>query len=534
MNPYSLALTLGHNSSAILIESGHILCGYENERITGIKADSQFPEQAIMQIGTLYDLNQVRDVYISHWEILGDLSKMSHKHWQKFRLVELCPNANVILSCDHHDAHVYALRAFAGKTYDWEIVADGFGNWGEVFSIYNKGQLRHRAFGFEKSLGLLYQYATAFLGMKMNQDEYKLLGYEAKITSCFRTNVISLISDAAARYAKKVVRSIIDCDINPEYDAIAGLEALPNIRMKIQDKLTMLCSNVSKMYGEKIDPFRTKVVVAFFVQRVVENVMRDIVKFFGMTNLGLSGGLFMNVKLNNTLLNMVDEVCILPICGDQGAGLGVYNHYKEDLVWPTNLFWGQRQLKVVEADKVSYFKDFRSIMIALMHSLSRDLIVNVVCGDMEFGPRALGHTSTFALPTINNVNYINKLNGRDTIMPMAGMISEDIIDLYYNNKKVHKSLEYMITTLVSQCTPNEAHLGCHHSDPILSVWTNRVQLVTKDNKFYPLLKQYGSLINTSFNRHGVPILFTMDQIIETHQYQCERDDKDRMVTLILV
>ncbi len=69
------------------------------------------------------------------------------------------------------------------------IVADGFGNQQEVISIYRKDaankqpKLIHRISGYQNSMGLMYQYATSYCGMKENQDEYKFLGYESMIMS---------------------------------------------------------------------------------------------------------------------------------------------------------------------------------------------------------------------------------------------------------------------------------------------------------------------------------------------------------------
>ncbi len=147
---YDLVLSLGHGSSAILIKEGEILIGYENERITGIKSDSQFPIHAIKEICKYYDRYAISNVYISHWATFGDVDEMSHKHWRRDLLSQQCPSVDAVYShTDHHDCHVEALRVFANKTYNWEIVADGFGNYNETISIYNKGKLIHRVFGFE-------------------------------------------------------------------------------------------------------------------------------------------------------------------------------------------------------------------------------------------------------------------------------------------------------------------------------------------------------------------------------------------------
>ncbi|MBR6907817.1 hypothetical protein IKN40_04955, partial [bacterium] len=64
----SLLLTLGHNSSAIFIDDNCVI-GYEEERLTGIKADSQFPNNAIAEIIRNKGIKNVKGckIYISHW-----------------------------------------------------------------------------------------------------------------------------------------------------------------------------------------------------------------------------------------------------------------------------------------------------------------------------------------------------------------------------------------------------------------------------------------------------------------------------------
>jgi predicted NodU family carbamoyl transferase len=46
----ALALTLGHNSSAVLIQDGEIIAGYEQERFSAKKSDSAFPKDAIKEL----------------------------------------------------------------------------------------------------------------------------------------------------------------------------------------------------------------------------------------------------------------------------------------------------------------------------------------------------------------------------------------------------------------------------------------------------------------------------------------------------
>jgi len=447
-------------------------------------------------------------------------------------LSKLCPYAKLHISIDHHDAHVYALRAFTGVPFEWEIVADGFGNFNETLSIYQNGLLIHRCFGFNKSIGLLYQYATSYLDLKMNQDEYKLLGYEAYIQRIVDAETILTIDTLSDKFAKRMAKDIIKDNINVHFDLVAGLDALPNIRLKIRDRLDKFLSKIGQT---KLGLKDKRIVIAYFIQSIVEKVMTNIIDYYGIKEVALTGGIFMNVKLNNVIMGLVNRISIMPICGDQSGGLGVYHYFNENLKWPEHLFWSKRNLDVCPMDipKLLVVSDEVQAYKLINKNLAKNKIVNFVTGNGEFGARALGNTTTFALPSIKNVEYINLLNDRSSIMPMAGMIDIGFLQEYTDYEKVFKSLEYMIITLTYKGEPFNHMMGCHHKHPINNTWTNRVQLINSDNKLSKLLMKYVLLINTSFNVHGQPIVLDVDQIIFAHNFQCERDIEDRIITIIL-
>ena len=533
----NLCLSLGHNSSAVLVDDyGRIIIGYENERLSGIKSDSHFPQDAIKEIGKYYYLSLIDRVYVSHWATFGSVEEMSAKHWRPDILSELCPNAILQRDVDHHECHVSALRAFTSETFNWEIVADGFGNFNETMSIYHKGALIHRCFGYEKSLGLFYQYATAYMGLKMNQDEFKLLGYESKIKEVVSNKCIVEILSVAQKTADKFFRSIIDTSLEPKYDAVAGLEALPNLRVKIENNLdNLLYVKLKDVYSASRGSDSDRVVIAFYVQSVIESVLRKVVLHFGMDEVALTGGIFMNVKLNNIISKLVNKISVMPICGDQSGGLGAYEYYNGNLQWPDHLFWSDRgglfTLDDGDPDMVVFDEEVDALRYISL-CLNADRIVNLVQGKGEFGARALGNTSTLALPTSNNVEYINHLNQRSTIMPMAGMISPKALSNYTDADKVHKSLEYMIITLDAKKVDSSTE-GCHHNHPINGSITNRVQLVDNGSLVGEIVKRFDCLINTSFNVHGVPIVLTSAQVQKSHDSQKSLDYFDRMVTVIV-
>jgi predicted NodU family carbamoyl transferase len=174
----------------------------------------------------------------------------------------------------------------------------------------------------------------------------------------------------------------------------------------------------------------------------------------------------------------------MPLCGDQGAALGMID------VDIDNLFLGKRNITdlVIPVTNNIWF-NFR--------------------GDMEFGPRALGNTSCIALPTKENTEIINKMNGRPNIMPMAPMISFELAEKYCKNiKALGRCKEYMIVATDWLGPIDGQYTGVLHRKPCSDVYTCRPQVV---NNYYT--EKYGVVINTSLNAHGQPILF------DNHDYK---------------
>lgn len=463
-----LAITLGHNSSAVLIGDNNVLVGYEEERLSHIKSDSSFPKLAISQILKYYPEARfiVTEIYVSHW--FWEYSLKEDKYYDPKFLAVNFPKAVVkTLSAEytHHDAHADSIWNFSGSMSGLTIVADGFGNKGEVLSLYNDGYLYHRSYAIEWSLGLMYQYATAYLGMKENQDEYKLLGYEQECTNKDKTDMIQLVNTTAAL-------------------AYEGLRAKNfSVGSDMLTELTKVRAKWFTIFDLLTGGERNKPVVARFVQKVLEKV---ILSFVGDNPIvQVSGGVFYNVKLNNAIVRLptITSFEANPLCGDQGCAIGMAGaQYK-------NLFWGKRDI----ISMVESFDDYDNVFI----------------GDMEFGPRALGNTTTLATPTLEVVDKINKINGRNTIMPMAPVVSKKFAQENFRDySKLGRCKHFMIVSLDFKTMKPEWR-GAAHIDTDRNVYTGRLQVIDKyTNEFVRYrVKNSGILINTSLNAHGQPILY---------------------------
>ena len=527
----ALLVTLGHNSSAIAIDDGKIVCGYEEERLSGIKSDSRFPEQAINKC-----LNKINPdkVYVTHWCTDGNLDNLARKYWhpekfEDFKVISLSRDFT------HHDSHAYAAACFAGpqfpKSNSWIFVVDGFGNFGEHLSIYTYTEtgpkLKVRYHGYGTSLGLMYQYATAYLGMKMHEDEYKLLGYEVHADEVTRAVLLIEAEKIAENMMRKMKTQMVD-----EFDPLIRLDALPAVQKHWIDTL----DKVGKQYNlPHPHSEEGRAAYAFLIQSVLECVMLITTMKINPTNLIVSGGVFYNVRLNFWLADVVPgKLCVYPLSGDQGNAIGLYSKHNPDFVFPDNINWGLRDLSekvpLIQPVPGLFFVDSEAEALPLLNdALANYGYVNLVRGAMEFGPRALCNTSTLALPMMEYVEKINFANGRNTVMPMAPVMTRKTYhEIFHLSTKLHKSEKFMVASLAYR--EGKRYSGAAHLYPD-GTYTGRPQVIDNDWLMESLLQSYGILINTSFNIHGQPIVYGVAEAIAAHVSQTELDPS--FITVII-
>lgn len=538
----SLAISLGHNSSAVLIEDGRVLAGYEEERFSAIKSDSRYPINSIEELKARYQLGKDTNVYVGHWFLDAQLPG-PNKYWDPQHIRNLFPNGQVeSLNSDfsHHDSHLESAMVFAGPNFAQKytaVVADGFGSFGECISVYQvQGRaykLLFRAFGFDKSLGMLYQYATAYMGMKMHNHEYKMLAYEVHITEVLDHVDLAILDGLATDAADVYLKQILGRKLSNEFDPVTSLDALPNVQSLINSNLNTVLDTLGFHSIEERDK---RIIISYFVQRVVELVMTTIVRMYSSGPLLVAGGLFYNVKLNHLLANMSTKFCAMPLAGDQGAALGVYQAYNGDLEWPDNLTWGDRTLIFNESDLpkgVVLVDNEDQAATIISKSLAKQGWANLVRGRMEYGPRALCNTSTVALPHSSVAADINRANGRTMEMPFAPVVTQEQANrTFLDCGKIHKSLEYMIVTRQYRPGEEAAMIGAAHYYPIENVYTGRPQ-ITADDMMVNLLKANGPLVNTSYNYHGVPIVWSPEQILASHVAQWNTAPELEPTTVII-
>ena len=192
-----------HDSAACILKNGEIVAAAQEERFTRKKHDQNFPLNAIkyclnesgispseLELVSFYDkpilkFERLLDNYVAVaprglFSFLDTIPKWLHKRlWIKHEIKKTLEGFNgQIIFPEHHLSH--AAHTFYTSPFDESAILtiDGVGEWSttsaglaanNTIKITNDIRWPH-------SLGLFYSAFTYFLGFKVNEGEYKLMG----------------------------------------------------------------------------------------------------------------------------------------------------------------------------------------------------------------------------------------------------------------------------------------------------------------------------------------------------------------------
>jgi carbamoyltransferase len=251
--------------------------------------------------------------------------------------------------------------------------------------------------------------------------------------------------------------------------------------------------------------------VAAALQKRVEEVVLGWIEARrrGRGSIAVAGGLFANVALNGKLATRFDDLYVFPHMGDGGLCLGAAvaasglipfgipftgPEYSEQLMRAAIKRAGLTAERPVDPER------------CLIEAIADGLLVARFVGGSEFGPRALGHRSI--LLRADQPALADKLNEqlkRDEFMPFAPI------------RRFGAGSSTMTVVVDADSELRDRCPAAVHIDG-----TARTQIVNEqaDPGLWRLLEGaeslgFPALINTSFNRHGEPIVETPEDAIAT-------------------
>ena len=539
-----------HDSAAALVVDGVPVCAVQEERLSRHKGDAGFPLQAIdfclehagiepdaLDAVVFYERPMLKfdriltcalRAFPQSWRAFPKAMKNSlgEKVWMRgIILSHLGVPGRKVLFTEHHQSHA-AVSFFTAPTRRAAIMTtDAVGEWATLSVGYGERRgdgstsiSRLREIRFPHSLGMLYSTFTAYLGFKVNEDEYKVMG----LAGYGRPTLVDQVY--------KVIRRTPDGAFALDLDYF---EFHTTAERCYSDRFIKLFGPPRSPY-EPIDLETTQgqhyADCAASLQRVLEDTLVGIARALhrdtGLPDLCLGGGVALNGLANARLLTEsgFERVFVPPAPGDAGCAVGAalyadrVHFQNPDRDVPDHPFWGP-SLDGPELARVAH-EDGHIVEElhdgALIDQIASDLaaghIVGWMDGALEFGPRALGHRSILTAPhTAEMRDRLNReIKYREPFRPFAPVVPIEVAARYFDLPPGGARLARFMSGVFQVRKEWQSRLqAITHIDG-----TARVQVLEREMepRLYALLEAYGRrtsipvLLNTSFNLAGEPIV----------------------------
>lgn len=579
-----------HDSAAALLHDGVLVAASEEERFSRKKHDNDFPQLAIdfclhkagitgadLDYVVFYEKPLVKFERIL-MSTLGTFPRsypvfresmiawFNEKLWIKSKLqTALGVPTDRILFTEHHLSHaasaLYAspFKEAAILTVDgvgeWTTAAVGYGTamWDDVPGSENTLNLNHEI-RFPHSLGLLYSAFTAYLGFRVNNGEYKVMGMAPYGSPKYMDEVYRLFKVAEdGGFA-------LDMDyfsflhstkntFNRRFEELFGPARKP------ESEFFSLMTHPNKEHPQWSDAVAAQnqkyADIAASIQRVTEETLLSMARHAhattGSKNLVMAGGVALNSVANGRIVRETpfERVYIQPAAGDAGCALGAALYVYHVLLNKPRTFvlehsyWGAEYSEdemraAIAASDFAYdtIEDDEVLIDRVVDRLVSGKVVGWYRGRFEWGPRALGHRSILADPRSAAMKEIvnTKIKFREPFRPFAPVVLEERASEYFDLDA--PGTEYLprfmlMVTHIPEDKQDQIQAVCHEGG------TGRLQSVRREwnPAYYRTVEKFGEatgvpvLLNTSFNLRGEPIVNTPENALSTFA----RSDIDALV-----
>lgn len=557
-----------HDSAAAIVQDGRVIAAAQEERFTRKKADADFPINAVRycldaagltmaevdKIGfydkPLLTFDRLLETYMAFAPRGFTSFARAIPIWVKEKVLQKALIRDQLNSLEqgeiseshilfgfHHHSH--AASAFYPSPFDSAaiLVMDGVGEWATTTIGVGRGTAIDlmEEIRFPHSLGMLYSAFTYYLGFKVNDGEYKVMGLapygEPRFADIIRDKLIDVRDDGSFRMDMQYFDYCTGLTMtNAKFDALFG--APPR-------------RDGTPFSQRDMDLARSVQVV---LEEIVLKLAHTAHDMTGEKNLVLAGGVALNCVANGRVLREgpFDDIWIQPASGDAGGALGVAleidyrlnGSSRPSLAAGTDAMagsylgpeFGDDDIRVVLDDAgavYDYLEDEMAIS-RTVDMLAAEGVVGWFQGRMEFGPRALGNRSILGDPRSSKMQRtLNlKIKYREGFRPFApAVLAEDVADYF----ELKGSSPYMLLVAdvkserLTQLSDDEkARAGIDklhvvRSDiPAVTHVDNsaRVQTVAAGSnpRFHSLLSAFKAqtgcavLVNTSFNVRDEPVV----------------------------
>jgi carbamoyltransferase len=566
-----------HDAAAALLMDGQLVAAAEEERFTRKKHDSSFPQHAInfclkhanitpndLDYVVFYEkpfvkferiLQTTLAQFPKSWGVFREsmVTWFDEKLWIKSKLqtgVGVPPNK--ILFVEHHLTHAASAMFCAPYDEAAVITIDGVGEWttasmGRATAQWNgqgqnhidlTGELR-----FPHSLGLLYSAFTAYLGFRVNNGEYKVMGMAPYGSPNFIDDVYKVVNvdnDGGLTLNMEYFsfHHSTQHTFNQRFVDLFGPPRAP------ESEFFTLTTNPKKDHAHWDDAVAAQnqkyADIAASIQRVTEEIMLNMAgaahRQTGSKNLVMAGGVALNSVANGRIMreSPFENVFIQPAAGDSGGAIGaalyanhvIFGHPRKFTM--EHAYWGaeysaSEMVAAIKKGGFEYeeFDDDDKLLDQAVDTLLQSKVIGWYRGRFEWGPRALGNRSIIADPRREEMKEIvnTKIKFREPFRPFAPVVIEDRAAEYFSSPNLDKQYPPRYMLMVSDIPQDKwdkIQAVCHNG-------TGRLQSVRQEWNpgYYNLIKKFGEatgvpvLLNTSYNLRGEPIVTTPENAINT-------------------
>jgi len=566
-----------HDSAAALLQDGMLVAAAEEERFSRKKHDNGYPEHAIQfclqQAGiTADDLDYVvfyekpflkferlllstLGTFPRSWGVFREamVAWFDEKLWIKSQLqTRIGVPTEKILFVEHHLSHA-ASAMFASPFQDAAVLTiDGVGEWttatiGHATATFNGNGANaitlHREIRFPHSLGLLYSAFTAYLGFRVNNGEYKVMGMAPYGQPKYMDDVYKVVS-VDEEGGLRLNMDYFSFHHSTHRTFSRKFEELFGPPRKPESEFFTPTTHPRKdhpQWDEATAAQNQKYAdIAASIQRVTEETILKMVRtahrLTGSKNLVMAGGVALNSVANGRIVREgpFEQVFIQPAAGDSGGALGAALYAYHVLLGQPRKFvmqhayWGAAYSEAEMAEAIreagfqwEEFDDTERLTDRAVETILDERVVALYQGRFEWGPRALGQRSILADPRREEMKEIvnTKIKFREPFRPFAPVVLEEAAADYFATPDIarnHLARYMLMVSPIVEDKQDKIQAVCHNG-------TGRLQSVRREWNplYYRLIEKFGQatgvpvLLNTSFNLRGEPIVNTPQNALNT-------------------
>lgn len=543
-----LGIHIGHDSSSSLIIDGQIVADVSEERFTRIKHYAGLPVNSIdfcLKAGKI-SFDEIDYIAISgeitdpklkilfnltdekfNQIIANNTQNLSHTPLNKkirniiknkityhespplyMGFYNLAPKTKV-MKVDHHLSHASSAYYTSGFKDCLVITCDGVGDETSV-AIWKgvNGKIEEiKKYGTSGSFGWFYSLVTEALGWWVGDGEGKTMGLAP-----YGDRKAVLDKELLAHYLPHYQNGEIMKGIN--FGTVKYFKEFDTFHWHFPDAIKV--KDMIQHYGAG----NVAAEAQYLLEESLLNFVRYWVKKENAKNLATSGGVFLNVKLNQKIIegNIVEDYFIFPNAGDAGLALGaalyVCNRFSKEKAAQKidHIYWGpcysNDEIESILRERNLQYRKSDNISQEAARALADQKIIGWFQGKMESGPRALGGRSILFDPRKpENKDIINmRVKFREPFRPFCPSLMEEYASEYLSSSSKDR---YMITACNVKDEKRSIIPAVTHVDG-----TCRPQLISRqiNKRFWELLdnfRQYTGvpvILNTSFNIKGEPIV----------------------------